>query len=275
MRAVRADFETEPVEFNGENNHLHPLMHFPPNVALSKLVNSLTGVSSQRTRQEFPDLARHYYRANRLWSGSYFAGSVAGAPLRVLHQYIEQQHRPVSGTARALAALPARAFTPALKGAAPARILVASAELMRLTISRAAGSLDSRSALVGWSGHRRDGRHVTFLAAARAALIAAVAIRYPVGLPSVPQVETAQEPPRDIASRVVHPHRVPPAQRSRSSAVRTTRYVRGSRHPPARPGPPSRRARPIPAACRARTRCRRCRRAGRRSRRSAAAPSRS
>lgn len=45
-------------------------------------------------RQEFPDLRRHYYRAQRLWSGSYFAGSVAGAPISVLGQYIEQQNRP-------------------------------------------------------------------------------------------------------------------------------------------------------------------------------------
>jgi putative transposase len=46
-------------------------------------------------RQEFSDLVRHYSRANRLWSGSYFAGSVGGAPLSVLRQYIEQQNRPV------------------------------------------------------------------------------------------------------------------------------------------------------------------------------------
>jgi REP-associated tyrosine transposase len=46
-------------------------------------------------RHEFPDLRRHYYRANKLWSGSYFAGSVGGAPLSVVRQYIEQQNRPV------------------------------------------------------------------------------------------------------------------------------------------------------------------------------------
>jgi putative transposase len=95
MRAVCADFETELAEFNGENNHVHLLVNYPPKVALSKLVNSLKGVSSRRMRQEFPDLVRHYYRANRLWSGSYFAGSVDGAPLSVLRQYIEQQNRPV------------------------------------------------------------------------------------------------------------------------------------------------------------------------------------
>ena len=94
MRDVCADFETGLAEFNGEANHVHLLVNFPPKVALSRLVNSLKGVSSRRMRQEFPDLARHYWRANRLWSGSYFAGSVGGAPISVLRQYIEQQDRP-------------------------------------------------------------------------------------------------------------------------------------------------------------------------------------
>ena len=95
MRDVCADFECGLAEFNGESNHVHLLVHFPPKVALSRLVNSLKGVSSRRLRQEFPELARHYYRANKLWSGSYFAGSVGGAPITVLRQYIEQQNRPV------------------------------------------------------------------------------------------------------------------------------------------------------------------------------------
>jgi putative transposase len=94
LRDVCADFETDLREFNGENNHVHLLVNFPPKVALSKLVNSLKGVSSRRMRQEFPELARHYYRANKLWSGSYFAGSVGGAPLSIVRQYIEQQNRP-------------------------------------------------------------------------------------------------------------------------------------------------------------------------------------
>ncbi|MCW2939184.1 MAG: putative transposase [Actinomycetia bacterium] len=94
MREVCADFETELADFNGQDNHVHLLVNFPPKVALSRLVNSLKGVSSRRMRQEFPELARHYYRANKLWSGSYFAGSVAGPPISVLRQYIEQQNRP-------------------------------------------------------------------------------------------------------------------------------------------------------------------------------------
>ncbi len=73
MRSVCTDFACEPVEFNGEDNHVHLLVDFPPKVAVTKLVNSLKGVSSRRLRQEFPDLARHYWRANKLWSASSFA----------------------------------------------------------------------------------------------------------------------------------------------------------------------------------------------------------
>jgi len=95
MGDVAANLDCEVVEFNGEANHVHLLVTFPPKVAISDLVQRLKGVSSRRMRQEFPELAAHYRRANRLWSGSYFAGSVGGAPLSILKQYIEQQSRPL------------------------------------------------------------------------------------------------------------------------------------------------------------------------------------
>jgi putative transposase len=52
---------------------------FPPKVALSKLVNSLTSVSSRRMRKELPVLRRHYRRANRLQS-AYFFWSLTAVP---------------------------------------------------------------------------------------------------------------------------------------------------------------------------------------------------
>lgn len=54
MRAVCADFETEPAEFNGERDHAHLLVHYLPKVAPSPLVGSLKGVSTRRLRQEHP-----------------------------------------------------------------------------------------------------------------------------------------------------------------------------------------------------------------------------
>jgi putative transposase len=93
LRAVCADFGAELCEFNGESDHVHLLVTYPPKVALASLVNSLKGVSSRLLRRDFPDLERRYWRGH-LWSASYFAGSVGGAPLEVVRRYIEQQRRP-------------------------------------------------------------------------------------------------------------------------------------------------------------------------------------
>jgi len=94
---VCEDFEATLVEFNGEQDHVHLRVNYPPKVSISGLVNSLKGVSSRRLKQEFPDLKGCWSvrKSNgALWSPSYFAASVGGVPIEILRQYIEQQNRP-------------------------------------------------------------------------------------------------------------------------------------------------------------------------------------
>ena len=91
FRSVCQDFEAELVEFNGEADHVHLLVNYPPKIPLSKLVNSLKGVSSRLMRKEFGDFHPWLKRRGVLWSPSYFAASCGGAPIEILLQYIEQQ----------------------------------------------------------------------------------------------------------------------------------------------------------------------------------------
>ena len=88
-------FSVDLVEFNGERDHVHLLVNYPPKVALSKLVNSLKGVSSRKLRQDHTDAIASFYYKGVLWSPSYFAGSVGGASISVVRQYIEQQREIV------------------------------------------------------------------------------------------------------------------------------------------------------------------------------------
>ncbi|MEU7316174.1 transposase, partial [Streptomyces sp. NPDC007083] len=62
--------------------------------ALSGLVNSLKGVSARRLRAEFTGRVNRAVMHGHFWSPSYFAGSVGGAPLQMVKDYIEQQKRP-------------------------------------------------------------------------------------------------------------------------------------------------------------------------------------
>jgi putative transposase len=90
FRVVCADSEADLVEFNGEPDHVHLLIHYPPKVQISKLVNSLKGVSSRRLKTDFENV-ESLCLGSALWSPSYFAGSVGGAPLSTLKKYIENQ----------------------------------------------------------------------------------------------------------------------------------------------------------------------------------------
>lgn len=91
---VCKDFEANLEEFDGEDDHVHLLVTYPPKVAISHLVNSLKGVSSRLIRKrDYPSIRRKLW-GKSLWSPSYFAGSCGGAPLSVLKQYIESQRTP-------------------------------------------------------------------------------------------------------------------------------------------------------------------------------------
>ncbi|MHB1683465.1 MAG: IS200/IS605 family transposase [Bacilli bacterium] len=94
MASVCHDFEAELVEFDGEDDHVHLLVNYPPKVAISTLVNSLKGVSSRLIRQKNDPEIRQKLWDGHLWSPSYFAGSCGGAPLSIIREYIEGQRTP-------------------------------------------------------------------------------------------------------------------------------------------------------------------------------------
>lgn len=88
------DFEAELVEFDGEKDHVHLLINYPPKVSVSRLVNSLKGVSSRLIRKKRYACIQDKLWAGALWSPSYFAASCGGAPISIIKQYIEQQDTP-------------------------------------------------------------------------------------------------------------------------------------------------------------------------------------
>jgi putative transposase len=84
------DFEAELVECSGGDDHVHPLVTYPPKVSLIKLVNSLKGVSSRKLRDLRPEITGRY-RQGVLWSLSYLAASCGEAPTSVVGEFLRSQ----------------------------------------------------------------------------------------------------------------------------------------------------------------------------------------
>ncbi|MDV2993707.1 MAG: hypothetical protein N4J56_003361 [Chroococcidiopsis sp. SAG 2025] len=87
--AKQMDFQI--LEINGEDEHIHALIEYPPKLSVSKIVNALKGVSSRRYGQAG---FKKPHGKTALWSPSYFAVSVGGAPIETLIEYIKNQSRP-------------------------------------------------------------------------------------------------------------------------------------------------------------------------------------
>jgi putative transposase len=85
FHSLCAQFEAELIEFDGEVDHVHLLINYPPKIAISKLVNTLKGVSSRLLRKNHPEIASKYWKG-MLWSPSYFAASCGGAPISIIKQ---------------------------------------------------------------------------------------------------------------------------------------------------------------------------------------------
>jgi putative transposase len=84
----------ELIEFGKEEDHVHLLIDFSPDIAPSRLVNTLKTISSRMIRKEFAEHIDKFYWKPVFWTGAYCVLSAGGAPLEVLKQYIQEQDKP-------------------------------------------------------------------------------------------------------------------------------------------------------------------------------------
>jgi len=87
----------ELLAVNGEEDHLHLLFGFYPQIQLSKFVNNLKTVSSLYIRKEFPDQVKRFYWGKPIfWHSAYFIATCGGVTVETLKQYVQQQDSPTN-----------------------------------------------------------------------------------------------------------------------------------------------------------------------------------
>ncbi|GBE73088.1 transposase IS200-family protein [Microcystis aeruginosa NIES-87] len=88
-------WESTLLDFNGESDHVHLIIDYKPDIALSKLIANLKTVSSRLIRKEFPDLAAKYFdNKPYFWTGAYFVASCGDVTVEQLKKYVENQNSP-------------------------------------------------------------------------------------------------------------------------------------------------------------------------------------
>lgn len=93
FQSAAEKLEIEILEMDGEADHVHVLIAYPPKLSISVLVNNLKSISSRRVRILNTNL-RKASNSGVLWSRSYFACSAGGATIETLKAYVASQKTP-------------------------------------------------------------------------------------------------------------------------------------------------------------------------------------
>jgi putative transposase len=82
------------IEADGEDDHLHLLIEYPPKVALSTLVGAIKTNTSKRVREQgWPEITNALW-GDHFWSPSYCVLSTGGATIETIKKYIQNQREP-------------------------------------------------------------------------------------------------------------------------------------------------------------------------------------
>jgi putative transposase len=95
FKSVLKAWDSELIEFNGEADHVHLLISYPPQKLLSSLISNLKATSSKTMWRKFESIVSSvYYKKKVFWTGAYFVASCGGVTIDVLKRYVQEQDSP-------------------------------------------------------------------------------------------------------------------------------------------------------------------------------------
>ena len=95
FESVLKAWNSQLIEFNGESDHVHLLVSFPPQKRLSDLVGNLKATASKTMWRKFESKLSTIYRKKVFWTTSYFMASCGGVTVDPLKKYVQNQDSPL------------------------------------------------------------------------------------------------------------------------------------------------------------------------------------
>ena len=92
IREICKSMDVEIIKGHVSKDHLHVLVSSPPNLAISKLMQSIKGKTSRKLLSEYRSLAKQFW-GRHLWARGYFVASSGNVTDDVIAQYIEMQDK--------------------------------------------------------------------------------------------------------------------------------------------------------------------------------------
>ena len=83
---------SEVVELNVREDHIHMVVSVPPKVSISNLMGVLKGKIAIKLFKSYPDLKKKPYWGNHFWARGYFVSTV-GLDEEMIKKYVQHQEK--------------------------------------------------------------------------------------------------------------------------------------------------------------------------------------
>lgn len=97
---VARRYEFQILDIDGEDDHIHLVVDYPPKLSLSKLVMVLKANTAKKIREQCFNEVESVLCDDHFWSPSYFVSSTGGASLEKIRHYVQDQRKPPRGPGR-------------------------------------------------------------------------------------------------------------------------------------------------------------------------------
>lgn len=99
-RDVAKRYEFQILVIDGEDDHIHLVVDYPPKLSLSKLVMVLKANTTKKIREQRFDEVESVLMDDHFWSPSYLVSSTGGDSLEKVRRYVQDQRKPPRGPGR-------------------------------------------------------------------------------------------------------------------------------------------------------------------------------
>ena len=97
---VAKRYEFQILDIDGEDDHIHLVVDYPPKLSLSKLVMVLKANTAKKVREQRFEEVEPVLLDDHFWSPSYFVSSTGGNSLEKVRRYVQDQRKPPRGPGR-------------------------------------------------------------------------------------------------------------------------------------------------------------------------------
>lgn len=97
---VAKRYEFQILDIDGEDDHIHLAVDYPPKLSMSKLVMVLKANTAKKIREQRFDEVESVLLDDHFWSPSYLVTSTGGDSLEKVRRYVQDQRKPPRGPGR-------------------------------------------------------------------------------------------------------------------------------------------------------------------------------